>query len=378
MSIYNHYDIVFVGWGASTCILIIEMEKQSLLKGKNILIIDPNDKKENDKTFCFWSKKEDEIYQNFKTIVSKSWSSIQINDNKSFLIDPLEYFHIDCSDLYNWSRKIVSEYNISHIKEAVLKVYENKISDIIRIVKKNLKNLLLLSLIISLLILLISLNQQKKFLSKAIIVIEPEDSKIVNIEEAYSVETRGNRINNQMAILKSDEVLEYIIKDKKNSMQFKNLYSQSEQNFLQRILSKEKIIDDGFLKANLTNNFNVKNVPRSDVLELSFVSENPKISQLALLSIIDSYQRYEIDSKIKITTYANQKITERLKELVVQMDIAQKKLSNYKKENNLVDTGNVKELKIKEIQSISDKIIEAKQKYQQQHKNTQQQHQQYQ
>ena len=35
------------------------------------------------------------------------------------------------------------------------------------------------------------------------------------------------------------------------------------------------------------------------------------------------------------------------------MDIAQKKLSKYKRENNLVDTGNVKELKIKEIQSIS-------------------------
>jgi lycopene beta-cyclase len=125
MSTYNHYDIVFVGWGASTCILIIEMEKQSLLKGKNILIIDPNEKKENDKTFCFWSKKEDEIYQNFKTIVSKSWNSIQINDNKSCLIDPLEYFHIDCSDLYSWSRKIASEYNISHVKESVLKVDEN-------------------------------------------------------------------------------------------------------------------------------------------------------------------------------------------------------------------------------------------------------------
>ena len=41
MLIYNHYDIVFVGWGASTCILIIEMDKQALLKGKNILIIDP-------------------------------------------------------------------------------------------------------------------------------------------------------------------------------------------------------------------------------------------------------------------------------------------------------------------------------------------------
>ena len=42
------------------------------------------------------------------------------------------------------------------------------------------------------------------------------------------------------------------------------------------------------------------------------------------------------------------------------MDVAQKKLSNYKKENNLVDTGNVKELKIKEIQSISTRIVDAK------------------
>ena len=110
----------------------------------------------------------------------------------------------------------------------------------------------------------------------------------------------------------------------------------------------------------------MKNIPRSDVLELSFVSNNPKISQLALVSIIDSYQRYEIDSKIQITNYANQKITERLKELVTQMDVAQKKLSNYKKEQNLVDTGNVKELKIKEIQSISERILEAKKNYQEQ------------
>jgi len=99
---------------------------------------------------------------------------------------------------------------------------------------------------------------------------------------------------------------------------------------------------------------------------LSFISINPRLSQIALQSIIESYQRYEIDSKIKITSYANQKITERLKDLVVQMDVAQKKLSNYKKENNLVDTGNVKQLKIKEIESISARIIDAKLSYQRQ------------
>ena len=234
------------------------------------------------------------------------------------------------------------------------------------VAKKNLRNLITLSLILSLLVFIISLNQEKKYLSKATIVIEPDDNKIVNIEEVYSVEAQSNRINNQMAILKSDEVQEYIVKDKKNSMKFKSLYSDTKQNFFQRIFTKPKNIDQGFLKSILTNNFTVKNIPRSDVLELSFVSNNPKISQLALVSIIDSYQRYEIDSKIQITNYANQKITERLKELVTQMDVAQKKLSDYKKEQNLVDTGNVKELKIKEIQSISERILEAKKNYQEQ------------
>ncbi len=234
------------------------------------------------------------------------------------------------------------------------------------VIKKNLKNLIILSIIVSLLVLIISLNQEKKFMSKATIVIEPDENKIVNIEEVYSIETKSNRINNQMAILKSDEVQEYIVKDKENSTKFKNLYSETKQNVFQRIFSKKKDIDSTFLKKILTDNFSVKNIPRSDVLELSFISSNPKISQLALISIIDSYQRYEIDSKIKITTYANQKISERLKELVSQMDVAQKKLSNYKRENNLVDTGNVKELKIKEIQSISSRIVEAKKNFQEQ------------
>ena len=234
------------------------------------------------------------------------------------------------------------------------------------IAKKNLKNLIILSFLVSILVLLISLNLEKKYLSKATIVIEPEDNKIVNIEEVYSLEAKSNRINNQMAILKSDEVQEYIVKDKKNTTKFQKLYSQNKVSFLRRIFKKKQEVDNDFLKKVLSNSFTVKNIPRSDVLELSFVSTNPKISQLALISIIDSYQRYEVDSKIKITNYANQKIKERLEDLVKQMDIAQKKLSDYKRENNLVDTGNVKELKIKEIQSISARIVDANKDFQEQ------------
>ena len=234
------------------------------------------------------------------------------------------------------------------------------------IAKKNVKNLAISTILVSIFVLFISLNLEKKFISKATLVIPSEDSNIVSIQEVYTADYILNRINNQMAILKSEEVIEYILEDKKNELEFTNLYSSIKVNPLTRIFKKKKKIDKNYIRSVLRNNFTVKNIRMSDVLEISFISNSAKISQLALKNIIESYQRYEVDSRIKMTTYANTKISERLKDLTLQMEAAEKELANYKKINKLVDTGSVKELKIKEIQSISNNILEIKQKKQQQ------------
>ena len=235
---------------------------------------------------------------------------------------------------------------------------------ILLILKKNIKNLLFLSILIATLSLIFSLNIEKRYESVATIVISPEENNIVNIEEVYSIESQSNRVNNQIAILKSDEVLEYIVEDKKKQLEFERLYSKIEKSTFQRLTKKKVIINKEYVKSTLRSNFLVSNVPRSDVLKLKFTSNDPRISQLALKSIISSYQRYEVDSKIQITNYAKTKIASRLEDLVFQIDIAEKNLAEYKKENELVDTGSVKELKIGEIQSISKRIVDAKQEFQ--------------
>ena len=232
------------------------------------------------------------------------------------------------------------------------------------IAKRNIKFILFASFLVSMIVFFISLNIEKKYLSEATIVIEPDESKIVNINEAYSTVNTGNRVNNLIAILESDEVISHIVNDEKNQLEFKSLYSKVEKNIFSRIMTKKTIIDKAYIKSILSNNFNAKSVTSSDVLILTFISNNPKISQLALKNIISSYQRYEVDSKIQITSYANTKVKERLKELKIVMGIADKNLAKYKKEHNLVDTGNVKELKIKEIQSISTSILNSKQEIQ--------------
>ena len=243
------------------------------------------------------------------------------------------------------------------------------ISDIrffLLIAKKNIKFILIASILVSMIVFFISLNIEKKYLSEATIVIEPDENKIVNINEAYSTSplNNNNRVNNLIAVLESEEVISHIVNDEKNQLEFKSLYSKVEKNIFSRLFTKKITIDKNYMNNILKSNFKVSNLTNSDVLELKFISNNPKISQLALINIINSYQRYEVDNKIKTTSYANIKVKERLKELKIQMGIADKDLAKYKKEHNLVDTGNVKELNIKEIQSISNNILQSKQEIQ--------------
>ena len=108
------------------------------------------------------------------------------------------------------------------------------------IAKKNFKNLFFLTLLISIFVLFISLNLEKKYLSQATIVISPDENNIVNIEEVYALDNQASRVNNQIAILKSDEVLEYILEDKKNRLQFQDLYSQNEISLFSRFFKKKK------------------------------------------------------------------------------------------------------------------------------------------
>ncbi len=102
------------------------MDNKNFLEGKKVLLIDPDDKKENDKTFCFWAREEDEIYKDYKDIISNSWSNIRINNELAQSIFPLRYYHINSKDLYNYSREIISKYNITCLKDLVIDITEDR------------------------------------------------------------------------------------------------------------------------------------------------------------------------------------------------------------------------------------------------------------
>ena len=106
---------------------------------------------------------------------------------------------------------------------------------------KYLKPIFFISFLVSLLVLLVSLNIEKKYQSYATIVIEADESqKIVNIEEVYSVDNQASRINNQIAILNSDVVIDYIVNDKVLLGKFQEPFRGLEPSLIKRLFIKKR------------------------------------------------------------------------------------------------------------------------------------------
>ena len=67
--INRHFDIIIVGAGAAGLSLLYRLLNSSL-KNSKILLLDKNPKNQNDRTWCFWEKKEGL----FEEIVFKKWA----------------------------------------------------------------------------------------------------------------------------------------------------------------------------------------------------------------------------------------------------------------------------------------------------------------
>jgi len=217
----------------------------------------------------------------------------------------------------------------------------------------------------------VSLNLNPIFQSQATLVIEESTKNIVNIEEVYGGDTRGglrslNYINNQIQILESDEVIGTLTKDEEIKSKIEIMYKKLPNNFLSKnsfflnfFKKKENDNNKIDIKKYVKKNLIVSRVRNSDVVNIMIKSGNAELAKFLLEEVINSYLKYDVDTKVKVTNYANAQINVRLSKLLEQMEVAEQRLLDYKKENNLIDIGDIKELKIDQIKSVSRRIIDA-------------------
>ncbi len=117
---------MFAGAGASATLLLMSLDERGMLHGKNIVIIDPDTKLINDKTYCFWENSEDLIVKRCKHLISHQWEKVSVNSSKPQLLSPLKYFYISSFDLYRELQRIIEKYNILRIHQPVLEIKKSE------------------------------------------------------------------------------------------------------------------------------------------------------------------------------------------------------------------------------------------------------------
>jgi lycopene beta-cyclase len=115
----KNYDYIIAGAGAAGLSLIMHLLDNGIPSSISILLIDSDDKKNNDRTWCFWQK-EDSIYE---SIVYKKWHNLKAygtDFKKLQSIHPYTYKMIRGIDFYNFCfAKIEQQPNIEIVKATI-------------------------------------------------------------------------------------------------------------------------------------------------------------------------------------------------------------------------------------------------------------------
>lgn len=121
------YDYIIIGAGASGLLLADALGKDDFFKDTSILLLDKEEKKTNDRTWCFWERDEGD----FETILHKKWPNIYFGGadlRLSTPIAPYQYKMIKGADFYEYYVKRIKGYpNIECRQEEVIAITEQTV-----------------------------------------------------------------------------------------------------------------------------------------------------------------------------------------------------------------------------------------------------------
>ncbi len=115
----RHYDYIFAGGGLAAMMVLMRLRDNGMLKGKSVLIIDPDPRTGNDRTWCFWEPFGGE----FDAIAHRQWDRMLFKDRNASLemdLSPYLYKMVRGDDFFHFARAKLSGTNIQHLTANVI------------------------------------------------------------------------------------------------------------------------------------------------------------------------------------------------------------------------------------------------------------------
>jgi lycopene beta-cyclase len=114
------YDYAFIGMGCANSLILLELDCAGLLSQKRILIYEPEQKKGNDRTFCFWL--EPNVLQDagLDQLVSHSWSKVKCNEEAPQFLAGKHYYYLRAEALYAHTSALLAQHQVTFRKESLV------------------------------------------------------------------------------------------------------------------------------------------------------------------------------------------------------------------------------------------------------------------
>lgn len=121
----KHYDLILIGAGGAGMCLLQCWHDAGILGQKRVLVLEPAEKKLNDRTWCFWAKPDDRILAAFGHLIGSSWGRALVAGKEQHLA-PYRYYQIRSSALYEAVQALLPQYpQLDWVQAAVTDVQEN-------------------------------------------------------------------------------------------------------------------------------------------------------------------------------------------------------------------------------------------------------------
>lgn len=112
-------DLLFAGAGLSGLTLAMELLRYPAFQTKEIVLIDRESKDRNDRTWCFWAKKNADI----PPVLYKTWDHCHFYGpgfEEKLDLGPYRYHMIRSADFYRWARETLQQHaNVRFVQASV-------------------------------------------------------------------------------------------------------------------------------------------------------------------------------------------------------------------------------------------------------------------
>ena len=238
------------------------------------------------------------------------------------------------------------------------------------VVRRQLKKIIALAIVMTLISILVVFSLTPKYSATTTLLIEASESKVVSIEEVYGLSgTNSEYFLTQFEILKSRDMAKRVVEKLElvKSAEFNPYHAHNKKGFSLKAFifggsneapSEADVINkttDAFWES-----VSISPVRKTQLVKISVMSESPSMAQQAANALANAYIESQLEAKVGLTQQASEWLTDRMSGLKLRLNESEKKLQDFREQNNLVDVKGVSTLVATELKQITEKLVDAR------------------